>query len=37
MGKVALVIGLAAILPFPAFAENQMLDGGSKPIVVDAD
>ena len=30
MGKVASVIGLAAILPFPAFAENQTLDGTYK-------
>ena len=30
MGKVALVVGLAAFLPFPAFAENQMLDGTYK-------
>jgi hypothetical protein len=30
MHKVALVIGLAAILAFPAFAENKMLDGTYK-------
>ena len=30
MGKVALVVGLAAFLPFPAFGENQMLDGTYK-------
>ena len=30
MRKVAMVVGLAAFLPFPAFAENQMLDGTYK-------
>jgi hypothetical protein len=30
MSKVALVIGLASTLSFPAFAEDQMLEGTSR-------